>query len=159
MFSFVHLHLRRLSYSSDQISLLTYIFDRFNNHSLDPGQCVQIYNPDPKLRRRNHNIEHFLPQKPEAGLKIKKADLELGDNIGNLLVIYFKDNSSLNNASPAEKIKRLKNDLSQKVQNLKHVTDFISDYGGDATSWNGEKIKKRAHEMALKAYREVWKIS
>jgi len=148
-----------LSYSSDQISLLTYIFDRFNNHSLDPGQCVQIYNPDPKLRRRNHNIEHFLPQKPEAGLKIKKADLEFGDNIGNLLVIYFKDNSSLNNASPAEKIKRLKTDLSQKVQNLKHVTDFISDYEGDASTWSGERIKKRAHDMAIKAYREVWKFN
>ncbi len=148
-----------LSYSPDQISLLTYIFDRFNNHGLDPGQCVQIYNPDPKLRRRNHNIEHFLPQKPEAALKVKKADLELGDNIGNLLVIYFKDNSSLNNASPAEKIKRLKTDLSQKVQNLKHVTDFISDYGSDAASWNGEKIKKRALDMAQKAYREVWKIN
>ena len=92
-------------------------------------------------------------------MKIKKADLELGDNIGNLLVIYFKDNSSLNNASPAEKIKRLKSDLSQKVQNLKHVTDFISDYGNYATSWSGEKIKKRAHDMALKAYREVWKIN
>ena len=98
-------------------------------------------------------------REPEAGLKVKKADLELGDSIGNLLVIYFKDNSGLNNASPSEKIKRLKGDLSQKVQNLKHVTDFISDYGDDATSWSGEKIKKRANDMALKAYREVWKIN
>ena len=47
---------------SPETSLLHYIFDRFNNFGLDPGQCVQIYNPDPKLRRRNHNIEHFLSQ-------------------------------------------------------------------------------------------------
>ena len=80
------------------------------------------------------------------------------DNIGNLLVIYFKDNSSLGNSGPAEKIKRLKGDSSQKVQNLKHVSDFISEYGDDAASWGAEKIKQRAKSMALKAYRQVWKI-
>jgi hypothetical protein len=148
-----------LSYSPDQTSLICYVFDRFANYGLDPGQSVQIYNPDPKIRRRNHNVEHFLPQKPDPALKIKKADLELVDNIGNLLVIYFKDNSSLGNAGPAEKIKRLKGDLNQKVQNLKNVTDFISDYGSDATSWSAEKIKKRAKDMAIKAYQQIWKIN
>ena len=50
-----------------------------------------------------------------------------------LLVIYFKDNSSLGNASPAEKIKRLKGDLLKNVQNLKHVTDFVTEYGTDTS--------------------------
>ena len=89
-----------LNYSSDQISLISYTFDRFNNFGLDPGQQVRIYQPNPKLRRRNYNIEHFFPQKPEAGLKLKKQDLEFIDNIGNLLAIYFKDNSSLGNVIP-----------------------------------------------------------
>lgn len=146
-----------LSYATDPVSTLGYIFDRFNNAGLEPGQCMQIYNPDTKLRRRNYNIEHFLPQKSDV--KIKKADLEVVDNIGNLLVIYFKDNSSLGNASPAEKIKRLKGDLLKNVQNLKHVTDFIADYGSDASSWDAEKILARAKAMARKAYREVWKIN
>lgn len=146
-----------LSYATDPISTLGYVFDRFNNAGLEPGQCMQIYNPDPKLRRRNYNIEHFLPQKSDV--KIKKADLEVVDNIGNLLVIYFKDNSSLGNATPAEKIKRLKGDLLKNVQNLKHVTDFIADYGSDAASWDAEKILARAKSMARKAYREVWKIN
>lgn len=97
-----------LAYSPDQTSLLCYIFDRFNNYGLDPGQSIQIYNPDPKLRRRNHNIEHFLSQKPGEGSKGKKTDLELVDNIGNLLAIYFKDNASLGNGNPTEKIRRLK---------------------------------------------------
>ncbi len=148
-----------LAYSTDQLGLLSYVFDRFNNYGLDPGQSIHIYNPEPKLRRRNYNIEHFLPQNPEPGLKVKKADLELTDNIGNLLVIYFRDNASLGNASPAEKIKRLKGDLSQKVENLKYVTDFISAYGNEAPSWGAERIKKRAADMAHKAYREVWKIT
>ncbi len=145
-----------LSYSPDQLGLICYVFDRFNNHGLDPGQCIPIYNPDPKLRRRNFNIEHFLPQKPESDLKVKRADLEMVDEIGNLLVIYFRDNSSLGNVSPAEKIKRLKGDLSQKVVNLNYVTDFVSRYGGEAASWGADKIEKRAADMARKAYREVW---
>lgn len=148
-----------LAYAPDETSLICYIFDRFNNHGLDPGQCMPIYNPDTKLRRRNHNIEHFLSQKPESNAKIKKSDIEVVDNIGNLLVIYFKDNSSLGNASPAEKIKRLKGDLSQKVQNLKYIGDFISDYGAAASSWDSEKIKGRAKDMAIKAYREVWRFN
>lgn len=147
-----------LSYSTDQIPLICYIFDRFNNCGLDPGQCIPIYNPEPKLLRRNHNIEHFLPQKPELDLKIKKADLDLVDNIGNLLVIYFRDNSSLGNVSPAEKIKRLKGDLSRQIQNLAHVTEFVDKYSKDAASWGSERIKSRAGDMAIKAYREVWRI-
>ena len=148
-----------LSYASDSVSLLSYIFDRFNNASLDPGQCVQIYNPDPNLRRRNYNIEHFLPQRPDSGFKVKKADLDVVDNIGNLLVIYFKDNSTLGNASPTEKIKRLKGDLMQNIQNLKHVTDFVNEYGSDAALWGAQRILARARSMALKAYRNVWKIN
>jgi hypothetical protein len=85
--------------------------------------------------------------------------MEAIDNIGNLLVIYFKDNSSLSNASPIEKIKRLKGDMSQKVQNLKDVTDFINDYGPEANSWGEEQIKKRARAMAIKAYKTIWKIN
>jgi hypothetical protein len=148
-----------LTYSQDQTSLICYIFDRFNNIGLEPGQCIPIYNPDMRLRRRNHNIEHFFSQKPDTNAKVKKSDAEFVDNIGNLLVIYFKDNSSLGNASPSEKIKRLKGDLSQKVQNLKYVSEFIENYGPLASSWDAEKIKNRAKDMAVKGYREVWKIN
>jgi glucan biosynthesis protein len=53
----------------------------------------------------------------------------------------------------------LKCDLSQKVQNLKYVTDFVSDSGLASSSWDAEKIKSRAKDMAIKAYREIWKIN
>jgi uncharacterized protein YoxC len=147
---------KQLSYSADQVPLICYIFDRINNYGLEPGQCIPLYFPDPKLLRRNHNIEHFMAQNPDS--KLKKSDVEWVDNIGNLLIVYFKDNSSLGNANPTEKMKRLKGDLSQKVQHLSHVIDFIAKYGSDAGSWGSEKIQKRANDMAIEGYRKVWKI-
>jgi uncharacterized protein DUF262 len=77
-----------LGYSADQISLLCYIFDRINNVGLDPAQSIPIYNADPKLIKRNHNIEHFLPQNPETKPGAKKIDLEFVDNI-TLVQIRF----------------------------------------------------------------------
>jgi Protein of unknown function (DUF1524) len=147
-----------LTYSPDQTSLLHYIFDRFNNFGLDPGQCIQIYNPDPKLRRRNHNIEHFLSQNPDANLKISKSDLEVVDNIGNLLPLYFRDNSKLGNVTTAAKYARLKGDLAQKIQNLTYVNQFLSKYGKETDTWGRENIEKRATDMARSAYLEVWKF-
>jgi hypothetical protein len=147
-----------LDYTSD-LGLICYVFDRINNYGLDPGQGKQIYNPDPKIRRRNYNIEHFLPQKPDAELKIKKEDRESVNNIGNLLPIYFRENASLGNASPVEKVKRLEGSLAQNIENQKYVKDFISEWGKDAPSWGAEKIKERAVTMAVKAYRDVWKIA
>lgn len=146
-----------LDYALD-LSLICYIFDRLSNYPLDPGQCKQIYNPDPKIRRRNYNIEHFLPQKPDPNLKIKKEDKEAVNNIGNLLPIYFRDNASLGNASPLEKIKRLEGPLAEKVENLAYVKNFISQYGKRAASWGADSIKERAREMAIKAYRAVWRL-
>jgi hypothetical protein len=147
-----------ICYAPDQISFICYIFDRFNNHNLDPSQWVRIYFPDPKILRRNQNIEHFLPQKPEAELKIKKDTVEVVDNIGNLLAISYKTNSRLGNASPAKKIERLKGDLKKDVQNLPYIDEFITKYGPGASNWEKAKILKRAKEMAEHAYRQVWKI-
>lgn len=150
---------RNLAYSPDQLSLLYYIFDRFNNYNLDPGQCLQIYNPMPKIRRRNYTIEHFLSQKPEAGAKVAEADMDAVHSIGNLLPIYFRNNSDLGNGGPADKIKLLKGELSQEIENLTYVNDFIARYGIDAKSWGPERIQKRVLDMALEAYRKVWKIT
>jgi hypothetical protein len=147
-----------VKYGDDQNSLLFYIFDRFNNDGLDPEQGLRIYNPDPILKRRNYTIEHFLAQKPEAELKISKDTTDAIDNIGNLLAIYFRDNSKLGNVSPAKKIERLKSELGGQIENAKYVSEFIKSYSTDAVSWGKETIQKRATEMALKAYNQVWKI-
>lgn len=148
-----------LKYEDGGNSLLFYIFDRFNNHGLDPEQGLRIYNPDPKLKRRNYTVEHFLPQKPEADLKVTTETKEVVDSIGNLLAIYFRDNSKLGNFSPAKKIEKLKGDLSKQVDNASYVKDFITTYGAAAANWNKEQIQKRTEAMAKHAYQTVWKIN
>jgi hypothetical protein len=148
-----------VSYSIDQISFISYILDRFNNFGLDPGQCLPIYNPDPKLRRRNHSIEHFFPQNPPEKLQGMKAAIELKDNIGNLISIYFRDNLKLGNFTPAEKIELLKGKLNKNIQNQPSVIEFIEHYGDKAKSWDAENIKKRAENLAIRAYRQIWKIA
>lgn len=149
----------RLSYSTDDVPLLCYIFDRFNNQGLDPSQFLPIYNPDPKLLRRNHNIEHWLPQNPEKELKVNKETMEAIDSIGNLLVISFRTNSRLGNASPARKAQRLKGDLAKDIQNMVYVQEFLAKYSAYAQAWDSSRILARAEDMAREAYKKVWKIN
>ncbi|HEY2460326.1 MAG TPA: DUF262 domain-containing HNH endonuclease family protein [Candidatus Acidoferrum sp.] len=148
-----------ISYSPDQISLISYVLDRLNNFGLDPGQCLPIYNPDPKLRKRNHSIEHFFPQNPAETLDSEKAVMEFKDNIGNLFPVYFRDNQKLGNSTPAEKIRRLRGELSKNIQNQTSVKEFLEQYGDQAESWGTANIKKRAEDLAIRAYRQVWKIA
>ena len=86
------------------------------------------------------------------------ATLQVIDNIGNLLAISFRANSSLGNLSPAKKIHRLNGEVANKIQNLSYVRDFIEKYGGSAASGDEAKINNRAQEMANDAYERVWKI-
>ncbi len=68
-----------LSYSSDSIGIISYVFDRINNFGLETGTRVRIFNPDQKVLRRNHSIEHFYPQSPEE--KLEALDLEYVNSI------------------------------------------------------------------------------
>jgi uncharacterized protein with ParB-like and HNH nuclease domain len=147
-----------ISYSQDTIPLISYIFDRINNSGLHPGQRVRIYNPDQKLLRRNHNIEHFYPQNPSYDLKNGKDVIDAVDNIGNLLVISFRTNSKLGNLSPDKKIDKLKNELLSEVQNQKYVIKFMEDFINENTGWDNKSIINRSKVMAIEAYRKVWKI-
>jgi hypothetical protein len=147
-----------INYAADKVSFLFYIFDRFNNKGLDPSQWIRIYSPDIRVARRNQNIEHFLPQKPDAQLKVKKETMDVIDNIGNLLAISYRTNSRLGNDAPATKMSRLQGDLRREVQNLPYIDEFISKYSCDAASWDKSKIQKRATDLAKTAYSEVWAI-
>jgi uncharacterized protein with ParB-like and HNH nuclease domain len=147
-----------LSYSSGALSLLFYIFDRFNNFGREPGQWLRIYDPDPKVARRHNSIEHFHPQRPGPDLAVEDATREWANNIGNLLPIHYKVNSSLGNSSPAKKIELLKGKLSKNIENYSYVKDFIGRYGDAAATWDGSSIQKRAEDMAREGYDKVWKI-
>lgn len=145
-----------ISYSQDSIPLISYIFDRINNVELHPGQRVNIFNPDQKILRKNHNIEHFYPQNPET--ETDPDTLEAVDNIGNLLVISFRTNSKLGNLSPIKKMEKLKGPLFREVQNQSHIHDFIHAYEKSVSSWGAKIINHRAKEIAIEAYRKIWKI-
>jgi hypothetical protein len=147
-----------LSYSSGSLGLLSYIFDRFTNVGLEPGSWVRIYNPDPKLNRRHHNLEHFLPQTPNSEQRVSSQDTAVVDNIGNLLAISYKTNSKLGNLPPARKMEKLKGELQREVQNLSYVNEFAAEYGSAAGTWGHQEIIGRAKKMAVKAYAEVWRF-
>ncbi|PKM98232.1 MAG: hypothetical protein CVU79_04200 [Elusimicrobia bacterium HGW-Elusimicrobia-3] len=147
-----------LSYSQDSIPLLSYIFDRTNNYSLAPGQRVRIYNSDQKVLRKNHNIEHFYPQKPEAEMKKDSHTQEVVDNIGNLLAISFRVNSKLGNISPEKKVAKLRGSLDKEIMNTPYVKDFLNKYGGNASAWNKKMIETRAKDLANESYDKIWKF-
>lgn len=149
---------KTIEYGEDPIALISYIFDRFNNFGCAPGQSVRIYDPDRKLFKRNFNIEHFAAQSPSGASKADKLDSGVINNIGNLLVLYYRDNSSLGNVSTADKLKRLQGDLATKTQNLRVVADFIKDYEDHASYWAAKDVEKRAIDLAHKGYREIWKF-
>lgn len=147
-----------ITYSAEFIPLIAYIFDRFNNVSLAPGERTPIYDPQDGVRRKNHNIEHFLPKKPEGDAAVDSATRAVIDNIGNLLVLSFRANSSLGNLGPEKKVQKLEGELNRKTENLHFVREFIKRYGKQAAEWNDKAIQERARQMAQEAYESVWKI-
>lgn len=141
-----------LSYRSDSIPLIHYIFDRINNQGYSDGQWVPLYNPDKSLLKRNFNIEHFLPQTPAES--VEEDDMSVVDNIGNLLVVSRHSNSSFGNLLPAEKIGLLKE--PKHSGRLQYLKDFISKYEEEVSDWGKETIAKRAEDLATAGYEKVW---
>lgn len=148
-----------ITYSKSTLSLISYVFDRFNNHNLSGSQRLVIYNPDPDLLKRNNNIEHFQPQNPRDGETPSKATMEAINNIGNLLAVSYITNSRLGNASPAEKTAMLQGKLANEIQSSVLLRQFLDTYGPKASHWDHTAIEARAKDMALRAYREVWRIN
>ena len=148
-----------ISYGTESIALIAYIFDRLSNYNLAPGERVTIFNPQSGVLRQNHNIEHFFPQNPDGDTAADSATRQVVDNIGNLLTVSFRVNSSLGNLSPSKKLQKLKGDLAKKIQNLHYIREFIEKYGPMAETWNDETIARRAMDMAKEAYQQVWKVA
>jgi hypothetical protein len=148
-----------ISYTPDLISLIVYIFDRIENGDLDPGARIPLFNPDPRLLRRNHNVEHFYPRSPPGGPTLaNKATLDVVDNIGNLLVLPFRLNSRLGNLLPKEKIESLKGERATDARHQRYLQEFIARYEPQASNWNQDTIQRRAEDLASTAYHKIWKI-
>jgi uncharacterized protein with ParB-like and HNH nuclease domain len=138
-----------ITYGTDNLGLIYYIFDRFNNVEANGGQIVEIYNPDPKLRKKNYNIEHLLPQS-----NLNEDDEEFAEdiihNIGNLIAVPYHSNSAMGNESFESKKEYLRQDSHLEV-----IHDFMEEYG-HLTEWNAEKISERSKKMAELAYNKIW---
>jgi uncharacterized protein with ParB-like and HNH nuclease domain len=147
------------------IPLLMYIFDRFYNYDFNRNQTVsssslsrlKIFNPSESYSRRSLNVDHWYPQNSRAETSLTKEDIH---NIGNLIVISFKANSSLNNDLPELKIQKLKDQgsLSGEIQGSNYVKNFINEYGEFSSNWTTEIIRKRALDLSKAAYQKVWKF-
>ena len=144
-----------ISYSPETVARIAYIFDRLSNAGVAPGERILIFSPDLGTKRRNYNIEHFLPK-----ANADQEPVDVVDNIGNLLLISFRTNSSLGNLSPSDKLKKLNGDLLKKIQNLDHVRTFIHKYGDRIrVTWGKSEIEQRARDLAAEAYEKIWKIN
>jgi hypothetical protein len=148
-----------VSYSADSIALICYIFDRFTNYDhlrkapVPPASRIKIYDPMTKVRR-NHNVEHFAAQKPEDGTK----PIDEVDNIGNLFALSFRTNSRLQSIAPKDKVKKLKGELWQEVDNQHYVKRFLDKYENAAEKWSDIGVKERAKDLAQEAYDVVWSL-
>ncbi len=148
-----------LSYATDSIALICYIFDRINNNLVNArgGQRVTLFFPDASVQRKNFNIEHFLSQKNKKSQELDRDTLELIDNIGNLLVISRHTNSDLGSLEPKAKITALKENPVY-TNNLPYLIDFISEYEAKAENWNKDLINERAQELAEVSYDKIWSL-
>jgi len=143
-----------ISYSSENIPLICYIFDRKNNFDLPQGGWKRLFNVNKNYLKKSFNVEHFMPQKPAT--KVDDETMSYIDNIGNLLVIEMHSNSSLGNKSPQEKIEILSD--QKYIQSARYLADFVKEVSGKTSSWNKEEILKRAKSLAEEAYTKIWKI-
>jgi hypothetical protein len=142
-----------LTYSDSQLPTICYVFDRLNNQSVNVGQRLEIFIPDKRVLRKSHNIEHFYPQSPRDDALVDDETRMQRHNIGNLLPLYFRDNSSLSNLSPQEKAFRLRGGMANNIQNLPFVQRFLQTYCGDGFEWNARVISNRAKQLAEETYK------
>lgn len=124
-----------ITYSVGTVGLINYIFDRFNNCGLEPGEWSPIFEPLEDIKKRNYNIEHILPLVPKGGGAGFVDGQDIVDNIGNLLVLPVRANSGLGNLSPADKISKLKGALAPKVHNFPLAVQFIQGYEAQTPGW------------------------
>lgn len=141
-----------ISYSQENIPLISYIFDRFGNYGRVGGQVVRIFYPDRRFFRRNWNIEHFFPQSKADLL----GDAEDVDSIGNLFVISLHTNSQLQDKDPKDKLSILR---AKELHNP-HIAEFLDTYTSTIKSrgWSSKEIHQRTALLSESGYSTIWDI-
>ena len=145
-----------VNYREYPIALICYTFDRINNRLFDAkgGQHAKLFFPDPKIQRKNFNVEHILAQR----VKRVSGDQELNeaiDSIGNLIVIARHTNSELGSLTPAEKFEKIRSKPAF-TNNLPYLTELVDAYWDDRGDWGVDLILKRAEALGRLAFDKVW---
>lgn len=143
-----------LSYSSNNLGLIMYFFDRFNNYGAKGAQYIDIHNIDSLTKIKHYNIEHILPQSYVE--MYDDVERELVDSIGNLLILPRHSNSGLGNMSFQDKIHVLEGDSKYRGK-LAIIDDFVKQYQG-ASEWGIKEINQRVDNLSRMAYEHVWQL-
>lgn len=151
---FISNFIESVTYSSKNIALINYVYDRINNYGVKGGQYFEIFSPQKDLHTRNYNIEHLLAQN-KKNEDYSDSEKEIFDKIGNLLILNRHSNSRLQDKDGIEKIDIIKSD-KKHIANLRYFDEFIKKYENDLKDWNLESIKKRSKEIATMSYNEIW---
>ena len=150
-----------LSYQ-DEYQKQLYVFDRIYNYAnnkdgeVSATGYVEIFSPNTDLKNFDFTVEHWLPQKNKDTLVNK----DLVDNIGNLLILTGKLNSSLGHKPPELKANLiLENvDNEKEVSRIAYVKEFVKEFSASHSSWNDQSISTRASILAKHSYSKVWKF-
>jgi alkylhydroperoxidase/carboxymuconolactone decarboxylase family protein YurZ len=94
------------------------------------------------------NIEHVLPQKPAKWGYSEEEVNPFVNQIGNLVIVSKKINSSIGNAPLEEKLPDL------MKSELAIVEDFLTD--SRTGKWDEAAINKRSRKLATIAYDKIW---
>lgn len=106
---------------------------------------------DPKIRLRLPSIEHILPKNPSKwGLK-KDEVKDFVNNIGNLTLLYGKDNKSLGNETMKVKVKKV---YSKSFFSLNEALAKMERKFSENPS---EAIKSRGYDLSELAAK-IWKL-
>ena len=139
---------------------IRYVFHKLETHfrkKTEPPS--EIYSPGKVLDKEINNIEHWAPQQfkdeEDSYYEIyKELNPQLLDNIGNLFVMYYRKNSSLQNLSPEKKYNKSINEKSES----RVFESFLSEYKENHSRWDKSMIEERAKNMAEICYKKIFNL-
>lgn len=130
----------------------TQVKRRIVGYTLSKINEFMTTNTEYRVDRRNVNIEHILPQKPNSDWGLTTKEIKSYVNqLGNLTLLSRHINSAIQN-----------NLLSDKVESLKEsqlpiTIDFIDNLEGNY-EWNEDLINARQRKLAEMAFDKVWRL-
>jgi hypothetical protein len=129
------------SSNSQKKSVLRYTLNAINDFMQDgTGELI--------VDNQYTNIEHVLPQKPSKWGYSEEEVNPFVNQIGNLVIVSKKINSSIGNAPLEEKLPDL------MKSELAIVEDFLTD--SRTGKWDETAINKRSRKLATIAYDKIW---